>query len=137
MEAVNRGITLTPEYALELMESVHLETLTSYTLYQNVLDLKENKIYLSYMSQFEETAVIDMEQEFARGQRTVEMREYFSPETAAAGDAAYQRFAARFLFFKILVVSAGLLLLAGMVLLLVRRIKKLRTEPSKLISRRE
>jgi hypothetical protein len=99
---------------------------TTYTLYQNVLDLKENKIYLSYMSQFDETAVIDMEQEFAKGQRIVEMREFFSPDTAAAGDAAYQQFAARFLFLKILVISIGVLLLAGLVYLTARKVRALK-----------
>jgi hypothetical protein len=125
LEAVERGEVLSPAYAMELMESVHLETVTSYTLYQNVLDLTENKIYLSYMSQFDETAVIDMEKEFADGQQIVEMREFFSPETAAAGDAAYQQFAARFLVTKIVVISISFLLLAGMLFLVVRKIKRI------------
>ncbi len=80
LDALGSGAMLSPEYAMELMEAVHLEALTTYTLYQNVLDLTENKIYLSYMSQYDEVAVIDMEEEFEKGQRVVEMREFFSPE---------------------------------------------------------
>jgi len=125
--ALGNGSVLSPDYAMDLMESVHLYTLTTYTLYQNVLDLKENKIYLSYMSQYNEIAEIDMEEEFKKGQRVVEMREFFSPETAAAGDAAYQRFAARFQLAKISVISLGILLIAGMVFLIVRRVKRNRT----------
>ena len=123
LDAIDQGAALSPDYAMDLMESVHLKTLTTYTLYQNVLDLTGNKIYLSYMSQFNETAVIDIEEEFSKGERIVEMREFFSPETAANGDAAYQRFATRFLAFKVAVISAGVLLLAGMVFLVVRRIR--------------
>jgi len=36
-----------------------------------------------------------MEEEFEKGQRVVKMRDFFSPETAATGDAAYQRFELR------------------------------------------
>ena len=100
LEELRNGAELSPEYAMDLMKAVHLEALTTYTLYQNVLDLKGNKIYLSYMSQYDEIAEIDMEEEFAKGQRVVEMREFFSNETAAAGDAAYQQFAARFLILQ-------------------------------------
>jgi hypothetical protein len=126
LNAVEQGTTLSPEYAMDLMESVHLEALTTYTLYQNVLDLRENKIYLSYMSQYNETAVIDMEEEFAKGQHTVEMREFFSAETAVAGDAAYQRFAARFLAIKILVITFGCLLVTGLIFLLMKKIRKVK-----------
>ena len=124
LEALDSGVSLTPEYAVDTMESVHLKTLTTYTLYQNVLDLKQNKIYLTYMAQFDETAEIDMEEEFSKGQREVEMREFFSPETAAAGDAAYQRFAARFQLAKIGVITVGILLILGLVFLIARKVQK-------------
>jgi len=124
LDALGKGEVLSPEYALSLMEAVHLETLTTYTLYQNVLDLNEHKIYLSYMSQFNEVAVIDMAEEFKKGQHVVEMREFFSPETAAAGDDAYQRFAFRFKSAVGGVIILGgtlIVLLASAVLKYVRR----------------
>ncbi len=114
LDALGKGEVLSPEYALSLMEAVHLKTLTTYTLYQNVLDLKEHKIYLSYMAQFNEVAVIDMAEEFKKGQHVVEMREFFSPETAAAGDAAYQRFAFRFKS-----AAAGVIILGGTLIVLL------------------
>ena len=124
LDALESGAALTPEYAMALMESVQLNTVTTYTLYQNVLDLTENKIYLSYMSQYDEIAEIDMEEEFKKGQRVVEMRELFSEETAAAGDAAYQRFAFRFTAAKVGVITLALLLIIGMLFLIIRRVKK-------------
>jgi hypothetical protein len=124
LAALGNGTELSPEYAMELMEAVHLEQLTTYTLYQNVLDLNENKIYLSYMSQYNEIAEIDMEEEFDKGKRVVPMRELFSEETAAAGDAAYQRFAFRFNSAKVGVITLALLLIIGMVFLIIRRVKR-------------
>jgi len=113
LKDLSSGQNLTPEFALKILEEVHLETLTSYTLYSNVLNLKENLIYLNYMGQFNETAVIDIQEEFTKGQRVVDMREFFSPETKAAGDSAYQSFAKRFLLAKIGFVSSLVFLLIG------------------------
>jgi hypothetical protein len=129
LEATLKGAELSPEYAMELMESVHLEALTTYTLYQNVLDLSQNRIYLSYMSQYDEIAVIDMEEEFAKGQRVVEMRDFFSPETAAAGDAAYQQFAARFQLIVISAISVSALLILLMVYLIARKLRSRKPVP--------
>ena len=124
LEAVEQGTELTPAYAMDLMQAVHLEMLTTYTLYQNVLDLSQNKIYLTYMSQYNEIAVIDMEEELSKGQRVVEMREFFSPETAAAGDANYQSFANRFFMAKGVVIAVGILLILGLVFLIARKVQK-------------
>ena len=123
LDALANGAVLSPEYALDLMEAVHLETLTTFTLYQNVLDLKEDKIYLSYMSQYNEIAEIDMEEEFKNGQRIVEMREFFSEETAAAGDAAYQAFAFRFKAAVVGVITLAFLLVLGITYSIYRRVK--------------
>jgi hypothetical protein len=62
-----------------------------------------------------------MEREFEKGKREIEMREIFSPETAAAGDAAYQAFAFRFLAFKIGVITIPVLLILGSVYLIIRK----------------
>jgi hypothetical protein len=121
LNALRSRERLTPAYARGILEAVHLRTLTSYTLYSNVVDLRNRRIYLHYMSQFDEVAEIDMAQELAKGQRVTEMRAFFSPATADAGDAAYRRFAARFTAAKITVITAGVALLLGLVFLLVRR----------------
>jgi hypothetical protein len=95
-----------------------------------VLDLKNKKIYLNYMAKFDETAEIDMDEEFARGKRVVEMRDFFSPATAAAGDAAYQRFANRFFAAKAAVITIGTLLLLGSSFLLIRTAVRRRRQKS-------
>jgi len=123
LEELKAGEELSPEYALSILEAVQLRSITSLTLYSNVLDLKNNKIYLHYMAQFNEAAVIDMEEEFSKGQRVVEMREFFSPETAAAGDANYKSFANRFFMIKAVVIAVGILLILGMVFLIARKVQ--------------
>jgi hypothetical protein len=128
LDALRSGQPLTPAYARGILEAVHLRTLTSYTLYSNVIDLKNRIIYLHYMSQFDEVAEIDMAQELAKGKRVIEMRELFSPSTAQAGDAAYRRFATRFALAKIAVISAGLGLLLGLAILLVSKLRKRRQD---------
>jgi hypothetical protein len=125
LNGLEEGESLSPDYARDLLEAVHLETLTSYTLYSNVLDLRNDRIYLNYMSQFDETAVIDMEKEFAKGERVVEMREFFTAETAAAGDAAYQSFAVRFQAFKLAVITIAFLLIIGTIYWINLKLRKL------------
>jgi len=128
LDALRSGQPLTPAYARGILEAVHLRTLTSYTLYSNVIDLKKRRIHLHYMSQFDEVAEIAMAEELGKGKRIVEMREFFSPATAAAGDAAYRRFATRFTLAKVSVIAVGLALLLGLVALLVRRLRQERRE---------
>jgi hypothetical protein len=121
---IEDGEELSPEYALNILEAVQLRSITSLTLYSNLLDLKNNKIYLHYMAQFNEAAVIDMEEEFSKSQRVLEMREFFSPETAAAGDANYRSFANRLLMIETVVIAVGILLVLGMVILIARKVQK-------------
>lgn len=115
---------------MDLMEAVHLEALTTYTLYQNVLDLNAGRIYLTYMSQYDELAVIDMEEEFSKGQQVVQMREFFSPETAQAGDAAYQRFENRFTVLKIGVITLAALVIFWLCYTIYRKIRRSKLERS-------
>jgi len=124
LKELSEGAELSPEYALNILKAVQLRSITSLTLYSNVLDLTNNKIYLNYMAQFNEAAVIDMEEEFAKGKRVVEMREFFSSETAAAGDANYRSFANRFFIIRAAVIAIGVLLIIGLAFLIVRRIQK-------------
>ena len=130
LDAIGNGYSLTHQYAVSILNAVKLHTLTSYTLYSNVLDLRNNKVYLTYMSQFDEIAEIDLDEELHKGQRVVEMREFFNLETVRAGDAAYQRFAARFMLAKILVITMLFLMVIG-VMYGGYRIRKLKTVPVK------
>jgi hypothetical protein len=124
LDALAAGQSLTPAYATDILNAVHLRALTTYTLYSNVNDLKNKVIYLNYMARYDETAVIEMRKAFAKGERTVEMRTFFSPATAEAGDAAYRRFEVRFTLAKVGVIALGLALVAGCVFWVSRYVRR-------------
>jgi hypothetical protein len=111
-------------YAGGILDAVHLNNLTSYTLYSNIFDLKNKEIHLYYMAQYDEVVVLNLADELARGARVVDMREFFSPETVAAGDAAYHRFEARFNAAKIAVIALVVGIVAGGAFLAVRKTRK-------------
>ena len=126
LEKLRDAELLTPEYAEEILNAIHLKTLTTHTLVSNVIDLKEGEIYIHYMSQYNETAKINIAEELQKGQRIVEMRTLFSAETAAAGDGSYQKFETRFYAAIAGVILTGTILIIGLVVLVVRRIRRLR-----------
>jgi hypothetical protein len=120
---------LTPQFAGKALEAVHLNMLTTYTMYSNIFDLKNKRVYLYYMSQYGEMVELDLAEQLALGERTVSMRRFFSPKTVAAGDAAYQRFEQRFKSAQVLAVFAGLVLVGSGVYFAIRRRGKTKDEP--------
>jgi hypothetical protein len=124
LEKLSTSQALTPEYAGEILNAVRLNNLTTYTLHSNVLDLKNGYIYIYYMSQYDEVVHLDISEELAKGERIIEARELFSPETADAGDAAYRRFETRFTATKITVILAILALIGGGITLVIKKVKR-------------
>ena len=123
------------EYMGEILEAVHLNNLTSYTLYSNIFDLKNGKIYLYYLSQYEELLDLDLAEEIAKGERIVEMRDLFTADTVDAGQAAYRWFEIRFTIGKIAVVAAILVLIAGVVVFVVKKFRgKRRVEDARSVA---
>lgn len=104
---------LTPDYATSILDAVHLNMLTTYTLYSNAVDLPNKVIHLNYMSQYGETAVLDIADELAKGARVASMRDLFSADTTTSGDLAYGRFERRFTAAKTVVVALAAALLCG------------------------
>ena len=126
LEELSRSGELSIESAGNILEAVHLNNLTSYTLYSNVFDLKNGKIYLAYLSQYGEWVELDLAEELSRGERIVQMRDLFTADTVDVGQAAYRRFETRFTMAKIAVVAAGLTLIAGMAVIVVKRLRRQR-----------
>jgi hypothetical protein len=123
LDELSSSQALTPVFAGEILEAVHLKTLTTHTLYSNVVDLKNGIIYLYYMSQYDEAVQLSMAEELSKGQRIVEMRSLFAPSIVEAGDSSYQRFELRFRAAQVAAVATGLTLI---VVIAVTAIKKLR-----------
>jgi hypothetical protein len=87
---------LTPEYAGEVLNALHWRALTNYTLFSNVIDLRNGEIYVYYMSQYNEAVRLNIADELAKGRRVVDARDLFSTSTAKAGDDIYHSFEIRF-----------------------------------------
>ena len=107
LDKLSNSQTLTPDFAGEVLNAVHLENLTTQTLISNVVDLKNGDIYIYYISQFNEATKINIVEELDKGQRIVELRDLFSPKTAQVGDDVYQKFETRFMITIITVIVTG------------------------------
>ena len=108
LETLSPSQPLLPEFAGDILEAVHLKTLTTHTLHSNVIDLKSGEIYIYYMSQYGEAIHLNIADELAKGQRVVETRSLFSADTAQAGDASYHKFETRFRIAQVTVIIIGL-----------------------------
>jgi hypothetical protein len=123
LENLTSSQVLTPDFGGEILNAVHLNNLTTYTLYSNVIDLKNRDIYLYYMSQYDEVIKLDIEEELAKGQRVVEMRDLFTPKTTQAGDLAYKRFETRFKIAQITLILTVVVILVAVTMLIVKKVK--------------
>jgi hypothetical protein len=121
LEMLSDGKALTPEFAGEILNAVHLKTLTTHTLLSNVIDLKKRDIYIYYMSQYNEAARLNIDEELARGQRIVEIRDLISAESAADGDASYQQFENRFFTAIVAVLTTGFGVVVGSIVWAARK----------------
>ena len=106
-----------------ILEAVHLNNLTTYTMYSNIFDLKNRKIYLYYLSQYDELVELDLTEEILKGKRIVEMRDLFRADTVEAGQAAYRRFDMRFTAAKIAVILSIILLMTGIIVFGMRKVR--------------
>ena len=123
LETLGKSQTLTLEFAGEILNAVHLRTLTTHTLHSNVIDLKNGDIYLYYMSQYDEAVKLNITEELAKGQRVIETRSLFSDEIAEAGDTSYHSFETRFFVAIAVVILTGFGLVGGGVVWITKKLK--------------
>jgi hypothetical protein len=122
LDKLRASQTLTPEFAADILEAVHLRTLTTHTLHSNVIDLKNGEIYIYYMSQYNQVVKINIAGELALGQRVVETRSLFPAETSQVGDTSYQRFESRFRLVQAAVILICLVLLGCLIVLVPEKL---------------
>jgi hypothetical protein len=113
---------LTPEYAGEVLNALHWRALTNYTLFSNVIDLRNGEIYVYYMSQYNEAVRLNIADELAKGRRVVDARDLFSTSTAKAGDDIYHSFEIRFFAVLGAFILTGLTLSATGAMLTMRKL---------------
>jgi hypothetical protein len=81
LEGIKNEGDLTADYFKAILESVHQKGIFNRTLYSNIFDLKNGIIYLYHWHQFDEVVVLNVEQELAKEDYMVRIKDLFSPKT--------------------------------------------------------
>jgi hypothetical protein len=74
---------LSVEYMRDVMAAAHQEGSRARTVYTNVYDLANRVVYLYYFSDYEHVAVIDLQEELAKGAHAYDLPALFPPNPAA------------------------------------------------------
>ncbi|NMH89008.1 carcinine hydrolase/isopenicillin-N N-acyltransferase family protein [Flavivirga algicola] len=89
LEAISSEKELSVDYFKSILDSVHEEGVFNNTLYSNIFDLKNGIIYLYHWHQFDEVAVLKVNEELAKGSINIRIKDLFSQETARNASRAY------------------------------------------------
>lgn len=81
---------LSSDYFKSILDSVHVEGKNSNTLYSNIFDLKNRIMYLYYWHQYDEVVVLNVNEELAKGKKTICIKDLFSKETVDKASKEYQ-----------------------------------------------
>jgi len=92
LEKVNHEDDLTVDYFRSVLTAVHRESASVNTIYSNICDLRNGRVYLYYFHQFYQVVELNLAEELAQGERTIQIRDLFSSETVAAASAKYREY---------------------------------------------
>ena len=90
LEQIKNENDLSVDYFKSILDSVHVEGANNNTLYSNIFDLKNGIIYLYHWHQFDEVAVLNVDEELMKGIVTVCIKNLFSQETVDKALKEYQ-----------------------------------------------
>ena len=86
---------LTAERAASVLDAVHVESATTWTIMSVVGDLPQGLVYVYLFHQFDAPIILNVAEEIARAPDPGPLRDLFPPETVKQVDQAYQRLMAR------------------------------------------
>jgi hypothetical protein len=86
---------LTVEEVAEVMEAVHVESPSGWTLYSLVADLQKRLVYVYFMFQYDAPIVLSIDEEIARDRPLVAVSQLLPEETRQRADQAYSRLMSR------------------------------------------
>lgn len=90
LERIGNEDGLTLDYSRSILTAVHCQSASLNTIYSNICDLKNGIVYLYYFHQYYQVTKLNLADEFAQGERTIQIRNLFSQETVAAASREYQ-----------------------------------------------
>ncbi len=111
----NQG-DLSVDYFKSILDATHVEGIFTNTLYSNIYDLKKGIIYLFYRHQFGEVAVLNVNEELAKGKIRVNLKDLFSQETVEKASKAYKE--------HVFLMCFGLIAGTGIIIALIVYFKK-------------
>ena len=82
---------LTAEHVASIMDAVHVESRSAWTLHTLVADLPQGLVYSYFMFQYDAPIVLDVAAEIARAPAPGPLSALFPPETVSRADQAYER----------------------------------------------
>jgi hypothetical protein len=106
-----------------VLDSIHIETLSSFASSSRVFDLRTGDIYLYYFSQFNDGVKLNLFEEFEKGQHQIRLRDFFSQETVTRGETRYQMVRVREMVTMGFVFAAALAFIVLLITWLVLRLR--------------
>ena len=91
LQKINTENDLTVDYFKTILKDTHVEGPLSNTLYSNIYDLTKGIIYLYHWHQFDEVAVLNVNEELAKGKITIPIKDLFSKKTVSKASKEYKR----------------------------------------------
>lgn len=95
LKEVDNRDDLTAERAASVLDAVHVESATTWTIMSVVGDLPRGLVYVYLFHQFDAPIVLNVAEEIANAPAPGPLRDLFPPETVRQVDKAYGRLIAR------------------------------------------
>jgi hypothetical protein len=95
LEQIQGQDELTAGRVASIMEAVHVEGPSGWTLYSLVADLRQRLVYVYYMFQYDAPIVLSIDEETAQSQPSRSVSELFPEQTQRQADQAYERLMTR------------------------------------------
>lgn len=125
LQEIHSPDELTAERAASVLDAVHVESTTVWTILSVVGDLPRGLVYVYLFHQFDAPIVLNVADEIARAPDPGPVRELFPEETVRQADQAYRRLVARGLRCDSAgLIWAGLSVLSLVALLLMTRSRR-------------
>jgi hypothetical protein len=95
LKDIDKRDDLTAERAASILDAVHVESATVWTVMSVVGDLPQGLVYVYLFHQFDAPIILNVAEEIAHAPDPGPLRDIFPPETVNQADQAYQRLMAR------------------------------------------
>jgi penicillin V acylase-like amidase (Ntn superfamily) len=128
LEGIQSEDDLTMERFQTILDAVHRESSNpfsgTFTMYANTFDLRNSVAYLYYLSDFSEVVKFNLKEELTRGAQVLTLSELVSQQTREQALARFQSIKTRGRVIIIGIIVAILLVLAGVSLLIFKKVRK-------------